>query len=159
MKLLKLIDDYLEEAVVVTLFLVILAVGTQQVVTRYLFHFVYSWAEELMRVCFVILSLFCFCLCAKKCEHVRVEALLTVLPARLAAFIKVISSLVFFGFTVLLIEHSWNIMYLQYRSHQLTAAMEIPTWTYFVFGPVCFCIMAFRILQKSVIPEIKKLFS
>lgn len=159
MKFLKLFDDYLEETVVVILFLMILVVGTEQVITRYLMRFVFSWAEELMRICFVILALFSFSLCAKKLEHVKVEALLTVLPKRLGAFIKIFSSTVFLAFTILLIQHSWNIMSLQYRSHQVTAAMGIPTCTYFVFGPVCFTMMAFRIIQKSIIPQIKEFFS
>ena len=52
MKALKLIDKYLEEVITILLFSIIIVVGIEQVITRYLFSFVHSWSEELMRVCF-----------------------------------------------------------------------------------------------------------
>jgi TRAP-type C4-dicarboxylate transport system permease small subunit len=155
-KCLKWLDKYLEETVVSVLFLIILLIGTEQVFTRYVLHFVYSWAEELMRVLFVVLALFSYALCAKQKQHVRVEILLTILPKPLCRVIKLFSSLVFLGFTLLVAQHSLNITMLQYRSHQITAAMEIPTWTYFMFGPLCFVLLAFRIVQKELIPEIRE---
>ncbi|MDY3868243.1 MAG: TRAP transporter small permease [Pyramidobacter sp.] len=155
MKIIRWLDDYLEETLVVVLFLVILAIGAEQVFTRYALRFVHSWAEELMRICFVGLSLFSFALCAKKCQHVRVEILLTILPKPLCRVIRIFSSVVFLAFSLLVAQHSWKITMLQYKSQQITAAMEIPVWTYFIFGPACFILLAFRIFQKELLPLLK----
>ena len=155
MKVLKMLDDYLEEAVVVVLFLIILAIGAEHVFTRYALRFVHSWAEELMRICFVGLALFSFALCAKKCQHVRVEILLSILPKPLCRLIRFFSSLVFLAFSLLVAQHAWNITMLQYKSQQITAAMEIPAWSYFILGPFCFLLLAFRIFQKELLPQIK----
>ncbi|MEA4880586.1 MAG: hypothetical protein VB045_03850, partial [Synergistaceae bacterium] len=60
MKLIAFFDRYFEETLAVLLFSAILLIGMEQVVTRYLLRSVHSWAEELMRILFVALSLVSF---------------------------------------------------------------------------------------------------
>ncbi|ADE57944.1 MULTISPECIES: TRAP transporter small permease [Aminobacterium] len=152
MKALKLIDKYLEEVITILLFSIIIVVGIEQVITRYLFSFVHSWSEELMRVCFVLLSLVGFSLCEKKLQHVRVEVIKLILPPRLLVAANVFSSAVFLIFCLLVTHYSVKITAMQFKSSQITAAMGLPTWTYFVFGPFFFGLMAFRIIQKEILP-------
>jgi TRAP-type C4-dicarboxylate transport system permease small subunit len=152
MNVFKWIDAYLEEAVTVVLFSIITFVGIQQVFTRYLMSFVYGWAEELMRVCFVMLCLVGFALCEKKLQHVRVEILKLLVGPRTQWFLDLASSLVFVGFSVLLVRYSVIITEMQYSSGQITPAMSLPTWSYFVVGPVAFGLLVVRIVQREIIP-------
>ncbi len=152
MKLIVFFDRYFEETLVVVLFSAILLIGMEQVVTRYLLRSVHSWAEEMMRILFVALSLVSFSLCAKRRQHVKVEVLQLALPPRLGRAVSLFASLAFLGFTLLVVKYSYNIALLQYENTQTTAAMGIPTWTYFSLGPVFFLLMAFRIVQKDIFP-------
>ena len=152
MKLLAFFDRYFEETLAVLLFSAILLIGMEQVVTRYLLSTVHSWAEELMRMLFVALSLVRFSLCAKRRQHVKVEVLQIALPPRIGKIISLFASFAFLGFTLLVVKYSYNIALLQYENSQTTAAMGIPAWTYFSLGPVLFLLMAFRIVQKDILP-------
>jgi len=151
-KILSLLDRYFEEALAVVLFSSILLIGMEQVMSRYLLRFVHSWSEELMRILFVALSLVSFSLCAKRRQHVKVEILTMSLPPKLGKAMSLFASAAFLGFTLLVVKYSYNITRLQYESGQTTAAMDMPTWTYFALGPVLFLLMAFRIVQKDILP-------
>lgn len=155
-KLIRLLDAYFEEALAVFIFLSILAIGMDQVVCRYLFSFVRPWSEEMMRILFVALSLVSFSLCSKHRQHVKVEILQVVLPKKLGRLLELFASLAFLFFTLLVVKYAYDIAILQYESRQITAAMEIPTWTYFCWGPVMFVVMAFRIFQKDILPFFAK---
>lgn len=152
MKLISLIDRYFEETLAVVLFSAILMIGMEQVFSRYLLRFVHSWAEELMRILFVALSLVSFSLCAKKNQHVKVEILTMVLPPKIGKAVSVFASAAFLGFTLLVVKYSYDITVLQFESGQTTAAMEMATWKYFALGPILFSLMALRIVQKEILP-------
>jgi len=74
------------------------------------------------------------------------------LPPKLGKAMSLFASAAFLGFTLLVVKYSYNITRLQYESGQTTAAMDMPTWTYFALGPVLFLLMAFRIVQKDILP-------
>ncbi|HCL80027.1 MAG TPA: hypothetical protein DIC53_08705 [Synergistaceae bacterium] len=152
MKIVKLIDAYFEEALAVVFFLIILAIGMEQVFSRYVLEFVRPWSEEMMRILFVALSLVSFSLCAKHKQHVKVEILQIVLPKGVGRALEFLASIAFLVFTLLVAKYSYDIAVLQYESGQTTAAMDLPTWSYFAFGPFMFVVMALRIVQKDIVP-------
>ena len=151
-KLIHFFDRYFEEGLAAFLFSAILLIGMEQVFTRYVLSTVHSWAEELMRILFVALSLVSFSLCAKRQQHVKVEVLQIALPPRFGRAISLFASLAFLAFTLLVVKYTYDIALLQYENSQTTAAMNIPTWTYFALGPLLFLLMAFRIVQKDIFP-------
>lgn len=152
MKVLRLVDRYFEEALAVILFSAIFLLGMEQVISRYVLRSVHSWTEEMMRILFVALSLVSFSLCAKMGQHVKVEIIPMILPPRLKKVMYLFASTAFLGFILLVVKYSYNITRLQYESGQTTAAMEMPTWTYFALGPLLFLLMGFRIIQKEIYP-------
>jgi len=105
-----------------------------------------------MRILFVALSLVSFSLCAKRRQHVKVEALHALLPPGLRRPLSFFAAAAFLAFILLVVKYSFNITRLQFESAQTTAAMGIPTWTYFVLGPAFFFLMAFRVVQKELLP-------
>ena len=154
-KLLSLVDRYFEETLTVVLFIAILALGTEQVFSRYIFRSVHSWTEELMRILFVALSLVSFVLCAKRRQHVKVEFLELVLPRWGKKALSLLSALVFLAFCLLVAKYAFDITVLQYDTEQTTAAMDFPTWIYFALGPFFFVVLALRIFQMEILPLFK----
>lgn len=155
MNALRWLDDYFEETLAVILFTAILIIGSEQVITRYIFRFVHSWAEELMRILFVALSIVSFVLCAKHRQHVSVGILAVIVPPFARKILALISSVTFLIFCLLVVWYSFDITMMQYRSGQVTAAMGIPTWTYFMWGPIFFLLLCFRIIQKEIMPVLR----
>ncbi len=156
MKLWTAIDRHLEETLAVVLFTAILALGSEQVFSRYAFKVVHSWTEELMRILFVALTLVSFVLCAKRRQHVKVEILDLLLPPLGKKILAFFSAVVFLAFSLLVAKYALDITLLQYSTQQTTAAMDFPTWIYFALGPVFFVLLALRILQIEILPLFKE---
>lgn len=156
MKILSILNRYFEETLAVLLFTAILALGSEQVFSRYVLRGVHSWTEELMRILFVALTLVSFVLCAKRRQHVKVEILDLLLSPFFKKALALFSAIVFFAFSLLVAKYAYDITVLQYETQQVTAAMDFPTWIYFALGPVFFVLLAFRILQVEILPAFKK---
>ncbi len=152
MSIVRIVDRYFEEALVILLFSAILLIGMEQVFSRYILRSVHSWSEEMMRILFVALSLVSFSLCAKRRQHVKVEALHALLPSGLRRVLSFFAAAAFLAFILLVVKYSFDITRLQFESAQTTAAMGMPTWTYFALGPAIFLLMAFRVVQKELLP-------
>ena len=156
MKLLSTLDKYFEETLAVMLFAAILALGAEQVFSRYILRGVHSWTEEMMRILFVALALVSFVLCEKRRQHVRVEILDLILPPSCRKILAFFTAAVFLLFSLLVAKYAFDITLLQYNTHQTTAAMGFPTWVYFSLGPVFFVILALRIVQFEILPLFRK---
>jgi len=154
MKILKFLDDYFEEIVVAVIFSFITLIGFQQVFTRYVLGFVFSWSEELMRFCFVWLSLISFSLCQKKLQHIKVEAVTRLLPVNIRLILGLVVTIISSLFCLYMIKYTILICLLQYHSGQVTPAMNVPTWTYYISGPIGFSLLLYRIIQKETFPLI-----
>lgn len=156
MRILSVLDRYFEEAFVVVLFTAILALGGEQVFSRYVLRGVHSWTEELMRILFVALALASFVLCEKRRQHVKVEILNLILPSVFRKILCFFTAIVFCLFCLLVAKYALDITVLQYNTRQTTAAMGFPTWFYFSLGPVFFMLFAFRIFQIEIMPFFRK---
>lgn len=156
MRLLGLVNSYLEETLAIVLFSVILLLGGEQIFSRYILKSVPAWTEELMRILFVALALVSFVLCTKRRQHVKVELLNLLLPPLLQKILAFFSAVVFIAFSLLVAKYAFDITLLQYTMQQTTAAMNFPTWIYFSLGPVFFVLLPIRIVQFEIIPLFKE---
>ena len=77
-----------------------------QVVVRYLLGGSLAWSEELTRLLFVWMVL----VAASRAEPMRIDQLLDAMPARLAAFIRLLGTCLVAGLTGYLIVGAWGMM-------------------------------------------------
>jgi TRAP-type C4-dicarboxylate transport system permease small subunit len=148
MKLLQLLDDHLEEAVIFVAFSIMSIVITLQVFMRYAMQASLSWSEELARYLFIWLIYIGISYGVKKNAHVAVTATDLVLSETWRKWIKIISNLVFLAFAACAFYYGREVCATIARLGQQTPAMDIPMWLVYAAVPTGFCLTAIRLVQS-----------
>lgn len=102
LNLLVRIPDIAAAALLAAITLLVVA----QVVVRYLLGGSLAWSEELTRLLFVWMVL----VAASRAEPMRIDQLLDAMPARLAAFIRLLGTCLVAALTGYLIVGAWGMM-------------------------------------------------
>ncbi len=144
MKLLKWLDKYIEEILLVPLFsAMVLSIGAQ-VFTRKFLNSSLSWSEELSRYCFIWLVFIGISYAAKHRKHIKVN----ILPIkRFEHIFSFISTGVFFVFAVIVIVFGWKITGKLFSSSQVTPALTIPMAFVYLAAPVGMVLTVIRLIQ------------
>ena len=79
-KILKFLNDYLEETICIILMSVMTIIIFIQVIMRYVMHNSLSWSEELARYCFVWLIYIGVAYGCKLMKHIKIDAALKLFP-------------------------------------------------------------------------------
>ena len=155
MKVLHLIDEYLEEYFLVTTLVVMVVVIFLQVVMRYVFQNSLSWSEELARYLFLWQVWVGASYATKKSRHLRVEILRDALPSLGQKILETLATLIWLAFAVLVVYLSYGITTKVMASSQITPALHLPMFIPYASVPVGMALMVFRVLQKLYL-DIKK---
>lgn len=147
MKLLRILDDRLEEFLLVPSFIVSVAVVFAQVVMRYLFGSSLSWSEELARYLFVWQIWVGASYAVKKSRHIRVEFILNFLSGRGRLGLEYFVLGTWIAFSILMLALSIPLAQWMIRRGQLSPAMQIPMGFVYLCVPVGFSLMLFRLTQ------------
>lgn len=81
-KILKFLNDYLEETICIILMSVMTIIIFIQVIMRYVMHNSLSWSEELARYCFVWLIYIGVAYGCKLMKHIKIDAALKLFPEK-----------------------------------------------------------------------------
>ena len=113
MKILKLIDFINDKVGLFCgwLILIMTLTVTYDVVMRYFFNNPTDWGLELNIYLLVAASFLAGGYCLLNDGHVRVDILYQIFPARLKAFMDVITSALFFLFVVVIVWKGWGFAY------------------------------------------------
>lgn len=145
MKLLKLLDKYIEEIFLVPLFSVMVISISAQVFMRKFLNSSLSWSEELARYCFIWLVFIGISYAAKHQKHIKVK----LLPEkRLKHILPFISTGVFLVFSVIVIIYGSNIVEKLFDSGQITPALTIPIGFVYLAAPVGMVLTMIRLIQN-----------
>jgi len=148
MKLIKFMDERLEEIVLVAMLAVMVILVFLQVVMRYLFDASLSWSEEVSRYLFLWIIWMGAGLATKKNSHICLDFVTKRLPLkgqRAADFLK---GIIWLAFAVFLAYISWKLTYLLFARNQLSAALRIPMGFAYASIPVGITLMVLRLLQS-----------
>lgn len=147
MKVLKWLDESLEETILVVLLLIMsLAMGAQ-IVARYIFNSPLSWSEELSRFMFVWSGFLSISYCFKKQVSIKIEQVVSMLPKKIAAGFKIVEKLVMLVFYIYMTPFAWTYFNNAVSSGQLSPAMQIPMSIIYVAPLVGFILSIIRLLQ------------
>lgn len=151
MKVLKWLDDYLEEVLLLVLLCAMTCIMGVQITARYVFSSSLSWSEEITRFMFIISGFLSASFCIKKGASVKIDQLVGMLPGKGVHYFRLISysiQLVFFAY---LIPFAWNYMMAQVESGQLSPACGIPMWIIQSSALISFALCVFRLIQKWIL--------
>jgi len=148
MKVLRLLDKYLEEYFLVFSLVVLVLVVFLQVIMRYVFQNSLSWSEEFARYLFLWQIWIGASFAAKKLRHLKVEALLNALSGKSRIILDLVATIISIGFAVFLAYKSLEITILVNNTAQTTPALGIRMSIPYAAVPVGMILMVFRLLQN-----------
>lgn len=106
MKLIKLIDERLEEFLMVALLFLMAVLMIVQVVCRYCFHQSLTWSEELVRFLFIWAGFISISYCVKKSISIKITQFEALLPEKLADSIDIVRNTILLAFCLYMVPFS-----------------------------------------------------
>lgn len=151
MRIIKWLDDNVEEFLLVILLLAMTLIMGVQVFFRYALSMSLSWSEELTRYLFIWSGFLSVSYCSKKCLSIKIEQFVAAFPRRGRAIFKVVNhtfELIFFAY---MMPFAFAYLMSAVHSGQVSPACGIPMYYIQAAPLVSFVLVAFRILQRWVI--------
>lgn len=156
MKVLKWLDKYFEETILIGILMVMTLIMGTQVCSRYLFNYSLSWTEELTRYLFVWSGFLTISFAAQRGIAIRIEQLALALKEKPKAILMMADCTVEFVFFGYLIPFAWKYFMSTMESGQLSTACEMPMWIIHIAPFVGFVLAEFRLIQRWI-GELKKI--
>lgn len=156
MKVLRWLDDHLEEALLCVMLIAMTIIMGIQVFSRYILSNSLSWSEEITRYLFIWSAFLSLSYCTKKKINIRVDQFTTMLPPKAEYIIKAVGDVVCVILFIYLLPFAYTYLTQAVASGQLSPACGIPMCYIQVSPLVGFILVIFRFLQRFY-NEIKKL--
>jgi TRAP-type C4-dicarboxylate transport system permease small subunit len=150
MSLLKKIDRYFEESIVVVLFSTMVLLTFAQVLSRFVFNLSLGWSEEISRFIFVWLVYISAAMAAKHRRHIRVEIIDTLFPRAISKWFGVLSDLLWIAFTIFVAIKGYEMVAMVFEHGQLSPAVQLPMGFVYSIIPLGFGLIALRVLQGII---------
>lgn len=150
MKVLKWLDKYFEEAVLVILLCLMMLIMGVQVTARYVLGSSLSWSEEITRFLFIWSGFLSASFCVKKGASVKIEQLVSAFPRKVTHILRVISYTVEIIFFTYLIPFAVSYVQSAVTSKQLSPACGIPMYFIQFATLFSFVLCDIRLAQKLI---------
>lgn len=150
-KIIKCIDEYLEEIILVFLLAAMAVIMGIQVFCRYALSMSLTWSEELTRYLFIWAGFLSVSYCTKKCISIKIEQFVALFPKRGKALFKVVNHTIELALFLYLIPFAWKYFYSAIETGQVSPALGIPMY-YVQAAPLAgFILVAIRIIQRWIV--------
>lgn len=126
MKILKWLDEHLEEALLIALLVVMCLLTGFQVFMRKVLNNSLTWSEELNRFCYIWSGFLSIGYCIKKGTQIRIDMAVNALPKKLRAVVDLAASLLVIALFALFAQGSATILREVLQSAQTSSAMGLP---------------------------------
>ena len=147
MKVLKWLDEYLEEAIMVVLLVCMVCIMGLQVVMRYVFNQSLSWSEELTQYMFVWTTFISVSYCVKKRISIKIEQIINALPQPGQTGLRLFRHALVFVFCIVMIPYAVTYVQQAVDSEATSAALGIPMYFIQSAPLVGFLLLTVRVIQ------------
>lgn len=152
MKVIKWLDDHLEETLLVLLLVVITCVSFLQVVIRKIPWIpALTWAEEFCRFCWIWSVFLSLPYTIRKGSMLRVTVILDILPHALRQILNILVDAVTTACMIFLSFHSATVVADIKASSEISPAMLWPMWIVYSVMLMGFILAALRGIQQFVL--------
>lgn len=127
---------------------VIVIICTANVIARYVFAHAFSWAEEAMVYCMIVIIFLASAAVTWNGSHLCLDLLLRKFPAPVRKAVVVGTTAASVSLLLLLTYFSQDVVGRLYRYGQRTEALEIPMWIPQSFVPIGFVLVAFMMVLR-----------
>ena len=146
--MLKAIDDYLEETILLILLVLMTCIMGIQIVSRYIFQNSLTWSEELVRYMFVWSAFLGVPFCIKHGLSITVDEFRNLFPIPLQKVLMYIDKIIIFLLFLVLFIYSFTVVKATYLSGQTSPAMQLPMWTVQISVTVSSLLSMIRSIQN-----------
>ena len=146
--MLKAIDDYLEETILLILLVLMTCIMGIQIVSRYVFQNSLTWSEELVRYMFVWSAFLGVPFCIKHGLSIKVDQFRNLFPIPLQKVLMYIDKIIIFLLFLVLFIYSFKVVRATYLSGQTSPAMQLPMWTVQISVTVSSLLSMIRSIQN-----------
>lgn len=136
--------DRLEEGLIAFLLALMTLITFGQVIARYVFNYSFVWALELVTFLFAWLIFLGMSYGVRAGSHIGVDALVKVLPPRVARVVGAIATLCCIAYAVIALFGSWRYVVTMYGIGTLAQDLPIPVWIPQIVLPLGFALLALR---------------
>lgn len=147
MKMIRWLDDNIEESILVILSILTVIIVFLQIVMRTVFSSSLVWSEELARYMFIWLIYIGVAYGVKKNRHISVEVLTYILGRKGNWILSIIANILFLVFAVLICYLSFNVTMSVNRA---SPAMGIPMGLVYAAPCVGMFLTSIRLVQKLI---------
>ncbi|ARK28649.1 TRAP transporter small permease [Halalkalibacter krulwichiae] len=156
MKVVKWMDDYIEEFLLVILSIIMVTVIGVQVFMRFVMNSSLPWSEELARYCFIWLIYIGISYGVKRQRHIKVDVVLLLLRDKAKIVLNIIANLFFLGFAIFVVIKGYDISQRLFQFGQTAASLNIPMGLVYMATPIGMGLTSIRIIQQ-LIKQVKAL--
>lgn len=150
MKVLKWLDDKLEEVLMVLLLIGIVVFMSAQVISRRVFNDSLTWTDELTRYLLVWSCFLSISYCVKKRISIKITQFQNMLPEKAIPFIKLIRHTIVLVFCIIMLPFCVTYIQQAVNSGATSAALLIPMY-YIQSAPLAgFLLLLIRVAQAWV---------
>ena len=150
MKVLKFLNDRLEEIFLVILMIAAVAIVAAQVITRYVLKVSLPWSEEIARYMFLWLTWVGASYATKERKHVSIDIIYEKLPKAGKTVCTIISTIVWLIFLGMMFYLSFRLTRSVASGGQVAVGSGIPMWIPYASIPTGMGLMLFRLIQNCV---------
>ena len=150
MKVLKFLNERLEEIFLVILMIAATLLVAAQVVTQFILKVPLPWSEEIARYMFLWLTWVGAAYATKERKHVRIDIVYEKLPEAGKKICTVISTVIWIIFLAIMVYLSVRLTRSVASGGQIAIGSGIPMWIPYASIPVGMGLMLFRLIQNSV---------
>lgn len=150
MKVLKFLNDRLEEIFLVILMIAAVAIVAAQVITRYVLKVSLPWSEEIARYMFLWLTWVGASYATKERKHVSIDIIYAKLPKAGKTVCTIISTVVWLIFLGMMFYLSFRLTKSVASGGQVAVGSGIPMWIPYASIPTGMGLMLFRLIQNCV---------
>ena len=151
MKILKAIDEHLEEWLLVFTLSVMSLLTFLQVVMRFCFSSSLTWSEEAVRYLFLWMVWLGASFATKRHAHMRIEVLPSALSSQNRAKLNIFVNVVWLVFSIYMMKLSIALVSMLQKSRQLSPALRIPMWVPYLSVTIGFSLMNIRLIQDIAV--------
>jgi len=149
MKIIKWIDEHIEEVLLVLLSVVMVAFIFLQVVLRQFGNSI-SWSEELARFSFIWLVYIGISYGVKKQRHVKIDIVLQFVKDKQKIILSIIANVLFLAFAILIVFKGYSIAERLLSFGQQSPALHVPMGLVYMATPVGMGLTAIRLIQNLI---------
>jgi TRAP-type C4-dicarboxylate transport system permease small subunit len=147
-KLIKLMDEHLEEYIASLLFVLFTALMFSNVVMRYVFQDAIPWAEEMTLLLFIWFVWFAIPFATKLDSHAKVSFIQDWLPGRIKALLNI-----FLAILTIVIFVSIIVAAIEFLNHNAVKGktgllVPYPMWLFYLPAPIGLALTVYRLLSK-----------